>query len=155
MANKTVVRIFGHEYTVIGDKSEEEIISIANHVDEQMKYIANYVDDKSAVSVAVLSSVNITEEYFEALKRITKIADEREKLLKERDYYKNLLEESKKTSVKSMDSIEEMKANIKDANERMRKLSEKCSEYENSFFDLQMENIRLKSELEKLKLQNR
>ena len=33
--------------------------------------------------------------------------------------------------------------------EKYRQLEEKCSEFESSFFDIQMENIRLKSELEK------
>ena len=34
--------------------------------------------------------------------------------------------------------------------EKYHKLEEKCSEFENSYFDLQMENVRLKNELEKL-----
>ena len=33
--------------------------------------------------------------------------------------------------------------------EKIRKLEEKCSEFESSYFDLQMENVQLKSQLEK------
>ena len=33
--------------------------------------------------------------------------------------------------------------------ENIRKLEEKCSEFESSYFDLQMENVQLKSQLEK------
>ena len=44
-----------------------------------------------------------------------------------------------------------MKNQKKESDERFKELQSRCTEYENSFFDLQMENIQLKSELEKLK----
>ncbi len=47
--------------------------------------------------------------------------------------------------------MSELQGRIKDDAARMKELRDKCSEYENSFFDLQMENIKLKNELDKLK----
>ena len=154
MASRIVVRIYGKEYTVIGDKPEEEILGIAKHVDKHMKQLAKHVEDKSAGSLAVLSAVNISEEYFDTLKQVTRLLSEKEALEKENEYHRNMLEETQKTSVKSLDSMEELRENIRESDEKIRKLREKCNEYENSFFDLQMENIQLKSELEKLKLKN-
>jgi len=48
------------------------------------------------------------------------------------------------TKIQAQDSMEEV----------VKEIEEKCRELENSFFDLQMENLQLKKELEKYKNNN-
>ena len=60
-------------------------------------------------------------------------------------------EDAKKNFAQYKESIADMKNQKKESDERFKELQSRCTEYENSFFDLQMENIQLKSELEKLK----
>ena len=42
----------------------------------------------------------------------------------------------------------------KESDDKYKELQERCSEFENSFFDLQMENLQLKNELDKYKKSN-
>ena len=66
-------------------------------------------------------------------------------------YYLKMWEDAKQNFIQYKDNMSEIKNQKKENDERFKELQAKCSEYENSFFDLQMENIQLKSELEKLK----
>ena len=47
--------------------------------------------------------------------------------------------------------MDKLKVSSQKDGERFKQLEDKCAEYENQIFDLQMENIQLKSELEKLR----
>ena len=60
-------------------------------------------------------------------------------------------EDAKQNYVKYQESMKNMESIQKEESSKIEQLQAKCSEYENAFFDLQMENIRLKSELEKSK----
>ena len=60
-------------------------------------------------------------------------------------------EDAKKNFAQYKENLSQMQNQKKENEERFKELQAKCTEYENSFFDLQMENIQLKSELEKMK----
>ncbi len=149
--SKVTVKIYGQEYTISGDKSEEEIRNIAAHVDEQMKAVGKMTSDTSAGSLAVLASINIGEELFETRRELGKAMNENQKLQSDNAYYMNMWEKSKKATQQDRDVSSELRDRIKDDAEKMQKLREKCNEYESSFFDLQMENIKLKNELDRIK----
>jgi hypothetical protein len=53
--------------------------------------------------------------------------------------------------MQSKESLDKLMEQSKEDETKYRELEKKCSEYENSIFDLQMENIQLKDELSKLK----
>ncbi len=149
--SRVTVKIYGQEYTLYGDRSETEIRNIAEHVDAQMKVVAKMTSDTSQGSLAVLASVNICEELFDASNRMKEIEEARQKIEAEQLYYKNMWEKSKLSTKQDKDDKDELKHRIKEDAARMQELREKCTEYESSFFDLQMENIKLKNELDKLK----
>ena len=70
MNNKVTVNIYGKEFTVSGDKPAEQIMRIATHVDLRMKQIGGE-DYKGALSsLAILTAMNISEEYFDLVFRI-------------------------------------------------------------------------------------
>ena len=148
--SKVTVRIYGQEYTIAGERSEDEIKEIAAHVDEQMKAISKAVSDTSAGSLAVLSAVNISDQYFAVRRDLEKVKTEKEKIEADAAYYMSMWEKSKKNTRTSKDNVSELRDRIRDDSEKMQKLRDKCTEYENSFFDLQMENIKLKTELDSL-----
>jgi len=60
--NKVVVDIYGEEYKIIGETSEEYIKMIADYVDKKMKQIANKNSRLSNSKVAVLAALNIADE---------------------------------------------------------------------------------------------
>lgn len=150
MSDKVQVRIFGQEYSVIGDKSQEQIQKIAEYVDEKMHTISKITGRNVTSGLAVLSAINIAEEYFDNLDEIEHMKTTNEQLEKDANYYMKMWEDSKKNYMQSKDNMAKLKDQGKEGEARFQELEKKCNEYENSIFDLQMENIQLKSELEKL-----
>lgn len=149
--NKVTVKIFGQEYIISGEKSKEDIEKIAQYVDSKMKLIGRVCNDGGAGKIAILSSINIAEEYFEALEQVENLKVTKVQLENDSKYYLKMWEEAKKNFIHYKDSVLDMKTQKKESDDKFKALKDQCSEYENSFFELQMENIKLKNELDKLK----
>lgn len=181
-SNKVKVKIYGQEYVIAGEKTKEEIIQVAAHVDMKMQEVTEAAKAAGVVpsNIAVLSAVNIASEYFQMLEEMEELKRMNIQLEKDAQHYVQLWDESKKNY---MDYKEETQAIVlqkdellnqlrqKDADiqnlmqaaetaktqaqssmdEVVREIEGKCKELENSFFDLQMENLQLKKELEKYK----
>ena len=134
----------------------------------------------SPSNIAVLSAVNIASEYFEVLEEIEELKRLNLQLDKDAQHYVQLWDESKKNYmdykeetqaivVQRDDLLNEIRKKEAEAQqlheavnnarqqaqssmeEVVREVEDKCKELENSFFDLQMENLQLKKELEKYK----
>lgn len=181
-SNKVKVKIYGQEYVIAGEKTKEEIIQVAAHVDMKMQEVTEAAKASGVVpsNIAVLSAVNIASEYFQVLEEMEELKRMNIQLEKDAQHYVQLWDESKKNY---MDYKEETQAIVlqkdellnqlrqKDADiqnlmqaaetaktqaqssmdEVVKEIEGKCKELENSFFDLQMENLQLKKELEKYK----
>ena len=181
-SNKVKVKIYGQEYVIAGEKTKEEIIQVAAHVDMKMQEVTEAAKAAGVVpsNIAVLSAVNIASEYFQVLEEMEELKRMNIQLEKDAQHYVQLWDESKKNY---MDYKEETQAIVlqkdellnqlrqKDADiqnlmqaaetaktqaqssmdEVVKEIEGKCKELENSFFDLQMENLKLKKELEKYK----
>lgn len=181
-SNKVKVKIYGQEYVIAGEKTKEEIIQVAAHVDMKMQEVTEAAKAAGVVpsNIAVLSAVNIASEYFQMLEEMEELKRMNIQLEKDAQHYVQLWDESKKNY---MDYKEETQAIVlqkdellnqlrqKDADiqnlmqaaetaktqaqssmdEVVKEIEGKCKELENSFFDLQMENLQLKKELEKYK----
>lgn len=174
------VKIYGQEYTVSGDKSREYIIKVADYVDQNMREIAAAAAGFPVSSLAVLASVNIADQYFETAARLSVQEEKCAQQEKDIEHYIKLWEEAKRNFVQfkeeagklleQKDELKqaadardkenaELKAQLEGLEERMRSefedkivtADQRVKEAESNFFDLQMENIRLKSELERFK----
>ncbi len=131
-------------------------------------------------NIAVLSAVNITSEHFKMLEEMEDLKKMNFQLEKDAQHYVQLWDESKKNymdykeetqaivlqkdelmnQLRARDmEIQQLKAVAEAAKtqaansmeEVVKEIEDKCRELENSFFDLQMENLQLKRELEKYK----
>jgi cell division protein ZapA len=149
MDDNVKVKIFGQEYIISGDKDKEEIERVAEYVDNKMHLIARVTDKRGTGVIAVLTAVNITDEYFEAMDQIEQLKTANAQLEADSKRYLKNLEEFQSDSTKDKTQIDEMTNKIKEQTSKYDELEKKCTEYENSIFDLQMENIQLKSELDK------
>lgn len=202
--SKATVKIYGQEYTIAGSTTGEQIVLVANHVDGLMNQIAKAIPSMNTHSLAVLTAVNISNDYFEAKDRITVLESDIASLKNDAEHYVQLWEDAKasfkqykedaQNSIEQLQELqrifnmknvelnkakealedvtlkyeetkaaleeakamlEEEKANshnsqqaaIADADETLKKYKE----LENSFFDIQMENIQLKNELDNLR----
>ena len=115
-----------------------------------MKLISKVTGGGSVSGVPALTCLNIAEEYFDALSRMDRLRTEKEKAVNDSKQYLRAMDEAKDSYVKARDQMEKMKSERQNEQTVRRDLEKKCAEYENSIFDLQMENIQLKSELEKM-----
>ncbi len=181
--NKVSVRIYGKEYILSGDKSQEHMIRVAAYVDTKMHEIGSVFKTGPASSLAVLSAVNIADEYFTVMEKIDESKITNEQMEGDIHRYEQLWEEAKKNLAEQREETkeaarqkdvltekliakeketEELLEKEKELKDRIRESSAAAAEetearykdLENNFFDLQMENIQLKSELEKLKSQS-
>lgn len=188
MNNKVTVTIYGQEFTVGGDKPAEQIVRIATHVDLKMRQIAGEEYNGPLSSLAILTAMNICEEYFEATNAVEEMKKNTSKLEADGQHYEQMWDEAKKSflvykedsqaEIQALNEqkealrnmlgekdreIEEIKKMQKMAEDDARREGEEAAsaatqqfkDMENNFFDLQMENIQLKSELEKLRNQRR
>ncbi len=179
--NKVNVKIYGQEYVIAGDKPKEEIIQVAAHVDMKMQEIGEAAKSLGASpsNIAVLSAVNIASEYFEVLEEIEELKRLNLQLEKDAQHYVQLWDESKKNymdykeetqaivlqrddllnQIKQKEAETRLQNEVNNAKQQaqssmeevVKEVEDKCKELENSFFDLQMENLQLKKELEKYK----
>ncbi len=149
--NKAKVRIYGQEYTIAGQRDEETIREIAAHVNEKMRELGRSFSVDGQGTLAVLTAINIADEYFEAKEEIRKLEEVRENLQKDTEHYLKLWDEAKKNFAQYKEQAAKTMEEKKESEEKYKELEARCSEFENSFFDLQMENLQLKSELEKYK----
>ncbi|MBR2547223.1 MAG: cell division protein ZapA [Eubacterium sp.] len=150
MDEKVNVKIFGQDYLISGDKDKEDIEKVAEYVDNKMHLIARVTDKRGTGTIAVLTAINITDEYFDAMDEIERLKAANQQIEKDAQRYLKMLDDTKETHKQSKENLDKLMEQSKEDETKYRELEKKCSEYENSIFDLQMENIQLKSEIEKL-----
>ena len=150
MDERVNVKIFGQDYLISGDKEKEEIEKVAEYVDNKMHLIARVTDKRGTGTIAVLTAVNITDEYFDAMDEIERLKASNQQIEKDAQRYLKMLDDTKESHMQSKENLDKLMEQSKEDETKYRELEKKCSEYENSIFDLQMENIQLKSEIEKL-----
>ena len=150
MDEKVNVKIFGQDYLISGDKDKEDIEKVAEYVDNKMHLIARVTDKRGTGTIAVLTAINITDEYFDAMDEIERLKAANQQIEKDAQRYLKMLDDTKATHEQSKENLDKLMEQSKEEETKYRELEKKCSEYENSIFDLQMKNIQLKSEIEKL-----
>ncbi len=152
--NRVKVRIYGQDYIISGERDEETIRQIASYVDSRIREVSKYFSGNVQGSLAVLAAVNITDELFETREKIAALTEAKEQVEKDAQHYLKMWDEAKKSFMQYKEEAANAAAEKQKSEEKYRQLEEKCSEFESSFFDIQMENIRLKSELEKSRKTN-
>lgn len=134
--SRVQVRIYGQEFTVSGETSREHIIMVADHVDRVMHKLAEEFPSSSTAELAILAAINTADELYSNNETIELLRVKNQQLEKDAQHYVHLWDEAKRNFIQYKEDA--MMA------------GEKNKDLENTFFDLQMENIKLKGELEKL-----
>ncbi len=153
-SNKVKVRIYGQEYTIAGEKEEDSIRKIAAHVNEKMRELGRSFSNNGQGTLAVLTAINLADEYFDMRAKADDLAKENQKLKEETENYLKLWEEAKKNFVQYKEAAAKALDEKKAEEDKYKQLQARCSEFESSFFDLQMENLQLKRELEEYRKNN-
>ena len=146
--NKVKIRIYGQEYTIVGERSQDEIIKAAQYVDERMQFIGRNSNLGSTTSLAVLSAVNIADEIFSIKEELEQLRTLNAQLEADAKSYVDLWDDAKKNVIQYRNEIEDLREKASD-DSQLREIQRRYKELESSFFDLQMENVQLKSRLDK------
>ena len=146
--NKVKIRIYGQDYTIVGERSQDEIIKAAQYVDERMQFIGRNSNLGSTTSLAVLSAVNIADEIFSIKEELEQLRTLNAQLEADAKKYVDLWDDAKKNVIQYRNEIEDLRKKASD-DSQLREIQRRYKELESSFFDLQMENVQLKSRLDK------
>ncbi len=65
MDNKVKVNIYGNVYNIKGDAEPEYIQRLADYINERMEDMNRNITNGNAVQIAILTALNITDEYFQ------------------------------------------------------------------------------------------
>lgn len=66
MKNKTEVSVAGKKYNIVGFESADYIIRVAKHVDDKMRELMQGDKRLTAESAAILTALNVADDYFKA-----------------------------------------------------------------------------------------
>ncbi|MGO4888645.1 cell division protein ZapA [Anaerobacillus sp. MEB173] len=78
---RTVVSIYGQQYTIVGRETSQHVKAVANLVDNKMKEINKLNPYLDTTKLAVLTAVNIVDEYIklkEKVKQLEKLQEKEE-----------------------------------------------------------------------------
>ncbi len=175
--NKVIVRIMGQEYTMVGNESREYMQRIANYVDDKMVDISKNTKKLSTAMVAVLTALNIGDEYFKLKKQLNELEKAAMLPLRELEQTKsqlaatkddletkevefqevlNQLKEKKqsmsKKEVKEKEhlvlELEQFKEHVNVKDMELEKLAKENEELQNKLFNSQIKYVQVRKELE-------
>lgn len=69
------VTIFGMEYTLKSEENPQFIVELADYLNEQMTEISEKSSTNSALKIAILAALNITDDLFKERKEKEKLED--------------------------------------------------------------------------------
>lgn len=95
MKNRVTVTIAGQEYTLVATEEEGYVEKVAQHVDAQMKQVLEGAR-VSLVDGAVLTAVNIADEYFKEVEASENLRRQLKEYLEEATKLKMELSEAKR-----------------------------------------------------------
>ena len=169
---KIGVSIFGTEYVMVSEKSDEYIYTLAHKVDASMKDIAKSNSRYNATMVAVLTALNLAddlyksqEEHFEVSEKLESIQGEMQRPFEELNELRQELEAIKEQYTKmqseyTKSQIELGKISREWAKEQEELRDLRCeldvsretmSDVQNKLFESQIELLKTKKELDEVK----
>ena len=96
-SSRATVKIYDQEYTIAGSSSGEQIVVVANHVDTLMHELAEGLPSLPMSSLAVLTAVNIADDYFTEKDRVAELESVIADLKKDANHYIQMWEDAKQS----------------------------------------------------------
>jgi cell division protein ZapA len=114
--NKVIVKIHGQEYSVVGAEPKEYLLKVSSFVDDKMETIAKANTKLSTSMIAVLTCINIADQY-----------------LKVKDY----LEEIEKEIQQPRQEISELEKHIETLHNELNNKDEICANLEKKIEEIE------------------
>ncbi|MBN2403388.1 MAG: cell division protein ZapA [Spirochaetes bacterium] len=65
MEARVKVNIYGNEYSIMGEAEPEYILKLSEYINNKMKEIGKTVASGNTAQIAILTALNIADEYFQ------------------------------------------------------------------------------------------
>lgn len=147
MKNKVTVQINGHDYTLVGDNTEQ-LKHVANYVDEEIQQVKEHATGLNPLAVSILASLNITKLLF-------KCSQQHDDLTKELEHLKETMvkpsEEAYKKEQQMNEKLEQKDVEVIEKQYKIEELQNKSKEQEEKIINLTKTNEEMEKELEKYK----
>jgi len=172
--NKVLVKINGQEYPIVGAEAKEYLLKVGSFVDDNMEAVAKANKKLSTSMVAVLTCINITDQFlkmknnFEELKKEMQLPqveiDELEKYietlhgqLKEKDEaYLNLEKKIEEIELQQQEDerIKTLNDQLLEKEDDLQKAQILINDLQNKLFDNQIKLVQATKELEEYMMKN-
>jgi len=87
--NKVVIRISGKDYTLVGIESDEYIQKVGLYIDKKMNEILMRNNRLSTSFAAVLTAINVGDDFFKSRENVSLIYKEKEGMSEELERFRN------------------------------------------------------------------
>ncbi len=110
--NKVEVRIRGKDYTVMGFESEEYIQKVSLYIDKKMVEVSKSNDRLSTSMAAVLTAINVADDYFKNIEALDNLRAQVQQYLNELDASSSKLKEYKEENKQLRESIQQLQIDL-------------------------------------------
>ena len=145
--NKYVAKIFGQEYTFLTDADESKMKKLTSYVDNKIWKTFLKIKGNKDHRLYIMTALDIAQECFEAASLVETVKREKEALKEEVTLSRMSYDELKELSDRDKEVVSNLRELLKLKEAEIQEIEQKREEYENSYFELQMENIKLKNSL--------
>ncbi len=114
--NKVLVKINGQEYPIVGAEPKEYLLKVGSFVDDNMEAVARANKRLSTSMIAVLTCINISDQYLKL---------------------KRLVEELQQEMERPKEKVAEMEAYIEALHGKLNEKNEECSNLENKIREIE------------------
>jgi cell division protein ZapA len=145
---KVTVNIMGNEYTMVGRESEEYLQSVALYVDKKMRELHKKNGMLNNLMVAILTALNVADEYFKLQQELEVVKKEASKPGKE-------LEDSRYQLRKAKEEISRLNSEVENLRQQLGNSQEEASNIYNEWLKAQKEIKELGGKIDFLEEQNK
>ncbi len=65
MESRVKVNIYGNDYSIVGEAEPEYVLKLAEFIDKKMKEIGKTLSSGNTAQIAILTALNVADEYFQ------------------------------------------------------------------------------------------
>ncbi|MBM7615933.1 cell division protein ZapA [Alkaliphilus hydrothermalis] len=172
--NKVLIKINGQEYPIVGAEPKEYLLRVGSYVDERMAEVAQGNKRLSTSMIAVLTSINITDQLLKLqeayrelhqqqsipMKELEKTQEELERsvaLLAEKEEANKLLTEKLEhysLMRNQQENYDEIVKKLEEKEKDLKKAEEIINDLQNKLFESQIKLVETKRQMEELLKEN-
>ena len=157
-SSRVTVKIYDQEYTIAGNSSGEQIVVVANHVDTLMHELAAGLPALPVSSLAVLTAVNIADDYFAEKDRAAELESVITDLKKDANHYIQMWEDAKQSfkqykedAQNSIEQLQELQRIYNMKNVELSKANSALEEMKGRYESVRSDLLQAKSEYSRAK----